>query len=325
MRAPFMYSDGKQLFDHLFGGFSAPATDDGAQILRRRTLLVDSVLEHYRAVMASPRLGAADRRVLDEFVTGFAAVEQRLRTARPIAGCQVRSPAFAPYAKDDVGQYERRMNEMLDTLSLALKCGVVQVAQFGMPTPEDSRPPPASNYAVFRNLNTGSVSFTLPIHDYSHEAGNAKQVNPIFQQWLAGFAARFMASLDVQESAESPATYLDNSLVMYHNNLSNGSLHLRYDLPVLVGGGLGGRFVTGKFLDYTQNVPHTVQNSNGRMVGVDYNRWLVTILQGFGLTEAEYQQPGQPPGFGSDLRHSNCNAALDTSKRRQPLPGVLRG
>lgn len=77
------------------------------------------------------------------------------------------------------------------------------MAHFGLPTPEDSRPAPDSNYAVFKNLNTGDTQFTLPIHSYSHESGNASQVNPIFQRWLAGFVARFMSSLDVQENGES--------------------------------------------------------------------------------------------------------------------------
>jgi hypothetical protein len=326
MKAPFMYADGKQLFDYLFGsssaGFAAPRAEDPALFVRRRTLLIDSVLEHYRSVSTSPKLASDDRRVLDDFVSGFASVEQRLKTQKPPTGCQVKAPAFAAYTKDDVTKYETRIGDMLDTLSLALRCGVVQVAHFGFPTPEDSRPPPDSNYAVFNQLNTGALQFTRPIHDYSHAPDEHMSV---FQRWLTGMAARFLASLDVQESVESPATFLDNSLVMYHNNLSNGSLHLRYDLPVLLAGSLGGRFATGRFVDFTQNVAHTVQNASGKYVGVDYNRLLVTLLQGFGLTESDYQQPGQPPGFGSDARHDMLSAALDTSKRRLPLPGILAG
>jgi hypothetical protein len=206
---------------------------------------------------------------------------------------------------------------------LALKCGVVQVVHFGLPTPENSAPPPASNFAVFRNLDTPSVRFDLPIHSYSHNTGNYADVLPIFYRWIAGFVARFMASLDVQENSESDATFLDNSLVAYLNNLSNGNLHLRYDIPVLLAGSLGGRLRTGRFIDYTQNIQHTVQNSSGKMVGVDYNRLLVTLFQAYGLEEADYQQPGQPPGFGSDRRHEELHEALDTRQRREPLPGLL--
>ncbi len=324
MNQPFMYSDGKQLFDYLFAGFS-PTASEGERIKRRRLLLMDSVLENYREVSRSARLGSADKRVLDEFVTGFASVEQRIKNqgVGPSA-CSVTMPPFGTYDAEDVLQYERRINEMLDILALALKCGVVQVAQFGLPTPEDSRPPPASNYAVFKNLNSQGVQFTLPIHDYSHEAGAAQTVLPSFQRWLARFVARFMTSLDTPEGSGSN-TFLDNSLVLYQNNLSNGSLHLRYDLPVLAGGSLGGRFATGKFFDYTQNIQHTVENNNGRSVGMDYNRFLVGVLQGFGLSEPDYQQPGQPPGFGSDTRHGQLHSALDTSQRRVPLPGLLVG
>lgn len=324
MREPFKYTDPKQLFDYLFEGFAAPASNGAELVVRRRTSLINAVMEHYRSLSRSPKLGTDDGRVLEEFVTGFSSVEQRLKGQKPVVGCQASSPSFGAFVRGDSSQYERIIGETLDTLSLALKCGIVQVAHFGFPTPEDSRPLPASNYAVFRNLDTATVKFTLPIHDYSHGAGNAREVNPIFQAWLARLAARFLTSLDVQESAESPATFLDNSFVLYHNNLSNGSTHLRYDLPTLAAGSLGGRFITGRYLDFTQDIPHTIQNHSGKLVGVDYNRWLVTILQGFGLTEADYQQPGQPPGFGSDGRHRNLHTALDTSKRRQPLPGILR-
>ncbi|GAC1583340.1 MAG: hypothetical protein NVS3B20_13680 [Polyangiales bacterium] len=168
------------------------------------------------------------------------------------------------------------------------------------------------------------MQFSLPAHSYSHDEGNWKDVMPIYQRWIARFVAHMMTSLDVQESASSPRTFLDNSLVVFNHNLSIGNAHLRYDLPTLVGGSLGGRFVNGKMIDFTSNTAHTVTNNMGKKVGVDFNRWLVTVLQGFGLTEADYQQPGQPPGFGSDHRHAQCSAALDTSMRRLPLPGILK-
>lgn len=324
MRAPFMYSDARQLFEFLFAGFEPMPSAEATEKRRRKLLLVDQVLGHYKRVSTSSRLGSSDKRVLANFVEDFAAVEQRLKNgSMPQNICEVRAPAFAAYEPDNVNQYAQRIHELLDVLALALKCGIIQVAHFGFPTPEDSRPIPASNYAVFKQLDTDTVKFTLPIHDYSHNGGNWGDTTPIFQRWLAGFVARFLTTLDVQEQGDSSATYLDNSLVAYQNNLSNGNIHLRYDMPVLLGGGLSGRFVTGKFLDYSQNIQHTIENSVGKQVGIDFNRYLVAVLQGFGLNEADYQQPRQPPGFGSDRRHGGLHPDLDTSRRREPLPGLL--
>lgn len=324
MKSTFMYPSAPSLFEHLFGGFSGSSSgaDDHGAYVRRKTLLIDSVREHYRSVAGSTKLGRDDKRLLEEFLTGFSSLEQRVKSSKPPAGCRTRTTPLAPKSTDPM-TYDAQMADIIDTAALALKCGIVQVMHICLPTPEDSRPLPASAYAVFKNLDTATVKFTIPIHNYSHNDGNAAEVNPIYNRWLASWAARFMTSLDVQESAESPATFLDSSLVMYNNNLSNGSSHLRYDLPVLLGGSLGGRFRTGRFLDYTQNVRHTIQNHSGKYVGMDYVRLLVAILQGFGLSEPEYQQPGQPPGFGSDARHGGLHPMLDTSKRREPLPGIL--
>ncbi len=109
---------------------------------------------------------------------------------------------------------------------------------------------------------------------------------------------------------------------MYVNNLSQGSSHLRYDIPVVLGGNLGGRFRSGNFLDYTTAVQHTVENSGNKQVGVDYTRTLVTVLQGFGLSEAEYQQPGMPQGgFGSDQRSSKTHPKPNHRPPPRPASG----
>ena len=325
MRSPYMFDDGQSLFDRFFRGFEQPADQRETQ-RRRSELLIDSVMEHYQGTVRSPKLGGDDRKILNEFVEGMHAVETRLAGSYNfVEQCGIPSFDFAPYENDDVQAYDRRIRSMMDVISLALKCGVVQIVHFGLPTPEDSRPAPASNYAIFKNLDTGSIRFSLPIHSYSHNDGNWADTRPLFENWLADHVAYFLRSLDVQEHAESTATFLDNSLVAYQNNLSNGSSHLRYDMPVLLAGSLGGALRTGRFVDFSQNVRHTLNNSGNRPVGVDFNRYLVTVLQAFGLEEQHYQQPLQPPGFGSDYRHADLHPALDRTLRRAPLPGILTG
>ena len=49
---------------------------------------------------------------------------------------------------------------------------------------------------------------------------------------------------------EGEGTVLDNSCVMFINNLWSGSRHDSTKVPVILSGGLGGTLETGRVLDY---------------------------------------------------------------------------
>ncbi|HZH04182.1 MAG TPA: hypothetical protein VEY30_10375, partial [Myxococcaceae bacterium] len=88
MKEPFKYSDGKQLFNYLFADFTAPASDDAAELRRRKLLLVDSVLENYRQVARSPKLGGDDKRVLE-----------RVCRAPGVGGAAGEGKSFSPSSR----------------------------------------------------------------------------------------------------------------------------------------------------------------------------------------------------------------------------------
>lgn len=251
-------------------------------------------------------------------------LERRFGTSTAAASCSSLSgAAYRNYTETVAKDYDERYNQLFDIILLAVKCGLTNVVHIGLPTSETSNTSDVED-AVYRHLDTPDMKYTTTIHSYSHSWEGDRPRLTKAQSWLAGLAGKFMNKLNSLENAETGETYLDNSLVMYVNNLSQGSTHLRYDMPVVLGGGLGGRFRTGRFLDYTTAIAHQTENSSGKYVGVDYTRMLVSVLQGFGLTEPEYQQPGMPTGgFGSDGRSSRTHPSLTTARRREVLPGVL--
>jgi hypothetical protein len=61
-------------------------------------------------------------------------------------------------------------------------------------------------------------------------------------------------------------------------------------------------------------------------MGVPYNQLLVTLLQSFGLTSAEYEQPGLP-GYGFYHGGSGVDSpayAMTEAKKRAPLFSSLK-
>ncbi len=324
VRSP-AHTNPRALFELLFGGVvSDTETSEQTAERLRKASVVQAVYADYQRLQDSARISAGDKHVLEEHMALVRSLERRFLPDPNAIDCsELSGDTYVNYESTVAKDYDERYGQLFDVVTLAAKCGLTNVVHIGLPTSETSNTTDVED-AIYRHLDTPDLKFNTTIHSYSHAWEGSRPQMLKAQQWLAGLAARFMQKLSSVENSETGETYLDNSLVMYVNNLSQGSTHLRYDIPVLLGGSLGGRFRTGSFLDYTSAQKHEIENSSGKYVGVDYTRLLVTILQGFGLTEADYQQPGMPQGgFGSDQRSPKTHPTLTTARRREPLPGLL--
>ncbi|HMR08579.1 MAG TPA: hypothetical protein PKA88_22515, partial [Polyangiaceae bacterium] len=73
----------------------------------------------------------------------------------------------------------------------------------------------------------------------------------------------------MSEVPEGDGTLLDNSVVLWCNELGSGNTHSRKKLPIVLAGGLGGHFKTGRFLKYASGTAHS--------------KLLVSLMQAFGI------------------------------------------
>ena len=134
---------------------------------------------------------------------------------------------------------------------------------------------------------------------------------------------RVLEGLDVEESIGR--TFLDNSVVFWGNEL--GMNHLNWSVPALLVGGAGGRLQPGRYIDYVDwNQPVKFHQEDGPVIeGVPHNRLLITLLQAFGLTPADYERGG--PGYGSYATTGKTwelhAIDYDASQYGNPLPGLL--
>jgi hypothetical protein len=105
-------------------------------------------------------------------------------------------------------------------------------------------------------------------------------------RWYAAQFAYLLEKLDAY--AEPTGTVLDNSVIAWMNDLSDGRSHLTTDLPVVLAGSGGGVLKQGQYVQLA-NAPH--------------NQLLTTLLNAVGVPTEHFggTQNGQTPGRLSDL------------------------
>jgi hypothetical protein len=80
---------------------------------------------------------------------------------------------------------------------------------------------------------------------------------------------------------EGDRTLLDNTVVVWMNEVGKGNNHAHRDLPFLLAGSCGGAFRTGRFVDFM---------ANGAS-GFPHNNLLVSLAQAMGLQDTTFGDP----------------------------------
>jgi len=105
-------------------------------------------------------------------------------------------------------------------------------------------------------------------------------------RWHQTKLARLLARLDTYMEADG-TTALDNSVILYSNELSDGKGHSYIDLPYLLAGSAGGYFKQGEYVllseEFDENAPH--------------NKLLNTIVNAMGIESDWF---GTPEGSGGE-------------------------
>jgi len=251
-------SDPTRLFARVFGDLGA----DPLGVQRRRALkqsVLDFVHRDFGSVRT--RVGAEARDKLTQHEDNLRDIEKRLDSPSslgstcsvPILGTKLeaRANANAPA----LGKLQ------IDLLVMALACDLTRVG------------------SLMWTNSVGQMSFPwLGIsdrqHDLSHEGnGNADAQSKLVRinTW---YAEQFAYLLQKLESVkEGDGTMLDNTLVVWGNELGVGNSHTRDNIPFLLAGKAGGSVRTGQYLNFTTR-PH--------------NDLLTSICQAMGLPNTSF-------------------------------------
>jgi Protein of unknown function (DUF1552) len=211
-------SNPKQLFKKLFGD------PNEAKLVRRVTDVVAGDLARLRG-----EVSAADRRMLDEHLQSIREMERRLE------GESLHSRIADPPQVDlEVPLEAANMPDVSavqqDLLVAAFKSDQARLATLQYDT-------------AVGNIKMSFLGINEGHHELSHDPDDKKEsMEKLIKidRWYCEQIARLASRLSETPEPDGNGTLLDNTTIIWTNELGKGNSHTLNDIPfVLVGGGLG--------------------------------------------------------------------------------------
>jgi len=244
-------SDPNQMFEKIYGG---------VQDRENLTSILDDVREDLKRV--STKLSPEDRALLDEHMTLVRSLESELAAAADSSELEHPEPEIDPeieLVNDNTPAVSRIQIDLLVN-SMANDMTRIGTLQF-MRSVGQAR-------MRWLDINEGHHSLS---HEPDSNMGAQEKLHRI-NAWFAGELAYLTKRLaETPEPGGHSGSMLDNTQIVWLNELGKGNSHTLDDIPfVLVGGGAG--FKTGRALD---------------MKNVAANRLWLSIAHGMGHTGLE--------------------------------------
>lgn len=225
-------SNPRLVFERLFGAGRGEerARSLAARREGRRSIL-DFVAEEARGLAAG--LDAADRRKLDEYLTGIREVEAQLDRFDALPVPRVPDLDFADGPPPSYGEHMRLMADML---TLAFRTDSTRVATLMFAHDGSNR--------TFPEIGVGDGHHSISHHQ--NDPDKLEKIAAIDRFYTEQFAHLLRRLAEAKEA--DGRSVLDHSMIVYTSGLSDGNRHSHSDLPVILAGGAGGRLATGRHL-----------------------------------------------------------------------------
>jgi hypothetical protein len=215
--------------------------------------ILDGLREDFQKIESL--LGSEDRRILEEHATFVSEFERELKSIGSGDGQQV-APQFTPGVKDSLENMPQLSKMQIDLLvnSLAADFARVMTLQFNHSTSDATMP---------------WIQVDGRHHDLSHlpdDDQEAQRKLTRIDRWYCEQLAYLAQRLAETPEPDGNGSLLDNTLIVWTNELGQGNSHTLDNVPfVLVGNGLN--FQMGRSLKFADQ-PH--------------NRLLMSLAHGFG-------------------------------------------
>lgn len=228
------------VFDRLFRA----AYPSKVQI-QRDSRLLDRVLGDAKEL--HQRLGASDRRRIDEYMQSVRSIERRLQQQQNQSGMPWKP--LEPISKDGRPVDERpekyvdQVRLMLDMIAIAFQTDTTRVATFMFGNAVSGR-----NFSFLDGVTGGH-------HDTSHHMGDEAKLDQYqrINRWHVEQYAYLLHKL--HDMKEGDATVLSNSMILYGSGIRDGNSHNPHNLPIVVAGSAGGCLDVGQHLVYGKDTP----------------------------------------------------------------------
>ena len=208
---------------------------------RRNTSVLDRVQEH--AASLGRQVSASDRTRLEEYLTSVREVETRIERAREDQGkatdnAAAKGQPLVTMKRPDNGLPEdirEHMKLMCDVVALAFQTDKTRIATL----------------LLCRDISGLFYPF-LDVRKAHHSASHDDRSDDfeLISRYYVGQMAYLAGRLD--EMKEAGGTVLDNSCLVFVNNMWSGNKHDSNRLPLFTVGGLSGTLETGRVMDYSE-------------------------------------------------------------------------
>jgi hypothetical protein len=245
------------VYSQIFGNLMT----DPAELERIR-LQRQSVLDYVKDDIAKleSRLGSADRPKLAAHLDAVRSVEKKLDPSGQLGAFCKQTDLGSPVDHAASANYPLIGELMLDMAVLALACDTTRVV------------------GVQWSKSVSNTLFSwlgIPEghHDLSHEGNDNAGAIAKLTQINTWYAQRFAYLLQkMSEIPEGDGTLLDNSVVLWCNELGRGNSHTRKKIPWVLAGSAGGALKTGRYLKFPDGTPHNqLHVSLCNAFGIDTN------------------------------------------------------
>jgi hypothetical protein len=256
------------------------------RIAARRQSVLDLVNEQFAALKRGP-LSADDRVELDQHMTAIREIETGMTAGG--MGCQDAALADRVRAHEGAGreveqdvQYPAIADLQLEIYALSLICGFTRIAtmQFdhGAAGPTFRWEGMEHEYNHHK-LSHGKVRddcFGESTEDGCADVAGYEDMLFDIDRWHQARFARLLERLDGVSEADGK-TVLDNSVILYTNELSDGKGHSFMDLPYILAGSAGGYFKQGQYIKLGGDNPRSDDQR------APHNKLLNTLVNAMGV------------------------------------------
>lgn len=224
----------KIVFERLFS--TKPPAERAAQDAKRKSVL-DFVREDSKDL--ETKLGATDKRKLDEYLSAVRDIEQRIDRAEKLP--PVKVPTYTPPTAIPA-KYEEHVALMYDLIALAFQSDVTRVVTFVLANEGSNK--------TYPMVGVNEAHHELSHHDNKPEKKQKlRDINTFHTTQLS----RFLQKLAGMK--EGDGTLLDHAMIAYGSGNSDGNAHNHDDLPILLAGGGCGTITGGRHVRYTKETP----------------------------------------------------------------------
>ena len=232
-----MENQPRAVFERLFGDSDSTNPAERRDRIEEDRSILDFLSEDVGRIL--PTIGPSDRSKLTEYFDAIRDIERRVQMAETQSGREL------PTVERPIGipeTFSEHVKLLMDLQILALQTDLTRVSTFMMGR--------ESNPRVYSELGISDSYHPLTHHQHDPaKIAKCIQIDTLHTKLLAYFLDKLRSTRD------GDGSLLDHTMLIYGSAISDGNMHLHYDLPILFVPPKGSHIKAGRHVRYPSHTP----------------------------------------------------------------------